>query len=236
MPKVDPALFDRHQELVPFSVLEKRNFLLIGCGSLGSTLARILARLGVSRFHLIDPDTVTHHHLNRAAYHHDQIGQNKAAALSTVLDRIHKGVRCITTSKPFEPDHLTEEREDVIIITTSDPRLPPKVMGAVSEWAKENRPLLMVARHAGLTGGYWMADLAKEQEVAWPSDLPWLSLKNPPVPKDEARIATTANFAASITAQALVDQMAHRESNGADRPKVKHQLEFDLGAIVHESG
>lgn len=235
MAKVDPTLFARHQELVPLSALEKRNFLLIGCGSLGSTLARILARLGVNRFHLIDPGTVTHHHLNRAAYHHDQVGQNKAAALSTVLDRVHKSVRCITTAKPYTAEHLTEERDDVIILTTSDPRLPPKVIGAVSGWARENRPLLMVARHAGLTGGYWMTDLAKEREVSWPDDLGWLSLKDPPVPSEEARIATTANFAASITAQAVVGHLANRDAGDAKHPRVKRELEFDLGAMVHET-
>lgn len=213
--------------------------MLIGCGSLGTLVARLLARLGLTRFHLIDPAAVTPAHLNRAAFSEDQVGHNKAAALNAVLTQIHKRVRCITTARAFDTDHLTAGREDAIVITTSDPRLPSRVIDGVSEWPREQRPVLLVARHAGLTGGYWLADLASDEQVNWPGDLPWLSLMDPPEPAKEARLATTAHFAASIATQALVDHMIATDGTTARDPAqplpiVKRRVDFDLGKIVHE--
>lgn len=234
MPKVDPTHFSRHQRIIPLEAVQDQHVMMLGCGSLGTLIARILARLGISRFHLIDPAAVTPHHLNRAAFSEDQVGHNKAAALSIVLARIHKSVRCITTAKPFSLDHLTVGRENAIVITTSDPRLPPRVIGGVMDWPKEERPIVLVARHAGLTGGYWLTDLSQEDEPKWPSDLPWLSLADPPDPKSESRIATTAHFAAAIATQALVDHMVKRRGGSDHTVRVKRQVDFDLGAFVRE--
>lgn len=231
---LEPAHYQRHQDLLPLEAVQDKHVLLVGCGSLGTLIARILARLGVLRFHLIDPAAVTPLHLNRAAFSEDQIGHNKAAALSSVLTRIHKRVRCITTAKPFDADHLTRGRDDAIVITTSDPRLPPKIIGAMDDWPKPERPAVLVTRYADLTGGYWLADLAHDNEVHWPSDLPWLSLREPPEPEKESRIATTAHFAAAIATQALVDHLAAPHATGASK-NVRRNVEFNLGSIVHEA-
>ncbi len=234
MPTVDPHHFSRHQEIIPLETVQDQHVMLLGCGSLGTLIARILVRLGVRRFHLIDPRAVTPDHLNRAAFSEDQVGHNKAAALSIVLARIHKSVRCITTAKPFALEHLTPGRENAIVITTSDPRLPPRVLGAVHQWPQDERPVVLVARHAGLTGGYWLSDLNADRDVKWPSDLPWLSLNDPPEPKTESRIATTAHFAAAIATQALVDHMVARQRGSEHKVRVKREVEFDLGGFVRE--
>jgi hypothetical protein len=234
MPKLDPSHYERHQGLVPLEAIQDQKVMLIGCGSLGSVIGRLLARLGIIRFHLIDPAAVTPLHLNRMAYTEDQVGHNKAAALASILNRIHKRVRCITTAKAFEKDHLTPGRETVIIITTSDPRLPPKILDGLGSWPREKRPVVLVARHAGLTGGYWLADLAEDTETNWPSDLPWLSLRDPPKPAEEIRVTTTASFAAAIATQALIDHLISRIGSSALPINVRRQVEFDLGAIVHQ--
>lgn len=236
---MDPSHYERHQQLIPLEAIENKQILLIGCGSLGTLIARLLARLGVTRFHLIDPAAVTPAHLNRAAFSEHQIGHNKAAALNAVLTEIHKRVRCITTAREFKTDHLTQGREDAIVVTTSDPRLPNRVIDGVSNWPREERPVLLVARHAGLTGGYWLSDLETDENVNWPSDLPWLSLTDPPEPAKEARLATTAHFAASIATQALIDHLIARDGSPQTAtsflPVIKRRVDFDLGQIVHES-
>jgi len=60
-----------------------------GLGGLGSTVAAALARVGIGRLILADPDVVEPSNLNRQYYFIDQIGLPKVRALSDTLRRIN---------------------------------------------------------------------------------------------------------------------------------------------------
>ena len=76
----------RVRGLVP--PLADRHVLVVGCGSVGSSLADILSRHGVGAFTLVDPDEVEAPNLSRSTYTNGDCGRPKVDALADHLQRI----------------------------------------------------------------------------------------------------------------------------------------------------
>jgi len=86
---------DRYTERlrVPgFTGINEYTVLVIGCGSIGSQDAVDLARAGIKKLILIDPDIVEDKNLCRCEYFADQIGQYKVDALRDTIYRINPAV------------------------------------------------------------------------------------------------------------------------------------------------
>lgn len=77
----------RLEGLVP-PAMETRRVMIVGCGSVGSFMAGELARSGVRRFVLVDPDTVEWANLTRTVYGHADVGRPKVEALRDHLHAI----------------------------------------------------------------------------------------------------------------------------------------------------
>lgn len=60
--------------------LENDEVIIIGCGAIGSTIALMLARMGVDHFVLYDMDTVSEHNLANQNYNINDIGKAKTTA------------------------------------------------------------------------------------------------------------------------------------------------------------
>lgn len=68
--------------------ISQTSLLFAGCG-LGSTIATTAARTGFVNYMLIDGDIAELSNLNRQAFSTDDLGQNKAYALSVILQKIN---------------------------------------------------------------------------------------------------------------------------------------------------
>lgn len=64
------------------AVLRSANVLVIGCGSLGSSVAELLARAGIGRLTLMDGEALDWPNIGRHTLGADQVGQPKASALA----------------------------------------------------------------------------------------------------------------------------------------------------------
>ena len=62
---------------------------IIGCGSIGSTVAEELARYGITNIRLYDFDTVEPHNLNNQSFRQQHIGILKTEALASMLYEIN---------------------------------------------------------------------------------------------------------------------------------------------------
>lgn len=70
--------------LIP-SAISTQRVVIVGCGSVGSFVASELARAGVGRFILVDPDHVEWHNLTRTIYGYRDVGRLKVDALKDHL-------------------------------------------------------------------------------------------------------------------------------------------------------
>lgn len=66
---------------------------IIGCGSVGSTVAELLVRLGITDISLYDFDTVSAHNLANQMFNNDDIGRPKVEAVADMLCRINPEVK-----------------------------------------------------------------------------------------------------------------------------------------------
>lgn len=62
---------------------------IIGCGSVGSTVAELLVRLGLSRIDLYDFDTVSAHNIANQMFFDSDIGRLKTEAVKDMLCKIN---------------------------------------------------------------------------------------------------------------------------------------------------
>jgi len=66
-------------------ILKNAKVLVVGCGSLGSSVAELLARAGVGQLSLIDGETLSWPNISRHALGADNVGNPKASALARRL-------------------------------------------------------------------------------------------------------------------------------------------------------
>jgi|AntAceMinimDraft_15_1070371.scaffolds.fasta_scaffold126175_2 sulfur carrier protein ThiS adenylyltransferase len=69
--------------------LKDHNIGIAGCGGLGSNIAVMLVRAGISNIVLVDYDKVDLPNLNRQHFFLDDVGKNKTEALSSILKKIN---------------------------------------------------------------------------------------------------------------------------------------------------
>lgn len=65
---------------------------IIGCGSVGSTVAENLVRCGVTKLTLWDFDTVEAHNIVNQMFRHKDIGKPKVEALKEILEEINPDI------------------------------------------------------------------------------------------------------------------------------------------------
>lgn len=65
---------------------------IVGCGSVGSTVAVLLARAGVTRMTLWDFDTVEAHNLANQMFRQNDVGRLKTEALADILTEINPDI------------------------------------------------------------------------------------------------------------------------------------------------
>ena len=81
---------NKHYEFFDPDVhLKNTSIHIIGCGAIGSTVAEMLARLGIQNIHLYDFDTVSPHNLTNQMFLERHIGQAKTETLKDILTDIN---------------------------------------------------------------------------------------------------------------------------------------------------
>ena len=101
------------QERLKFS-----NVCIIGCGGIGCTLAELLARAGVGKITLIDPDTIEMSNLQRQlAFMPQDIGFYKAETLAKRLSQVNPNVQVEYVNQALTAEnaaHLIEHQDLVL--------------------------------------------------------------------------------------------------------------------------
>ena len=105
-------------------VLSHKKVVVIGCGSLGAGVARLLVQSAVGELTLIDPDDLAWENITRHELGADHVGENKALALAVKLRRAIPSVQSI---EAFDDDWRAVRdindrlaRADLILSLTAD--------------------------------------------------------------------------------------------------------------------
>ena len=104
-----PARYQRNRKTLSLAdqlALFRSSVAVIGCGGLGGYVVEELARLGVGRLVVIDPDVFEEHNLNRQLFSTPPgLGQAKVQAAAARISEINPAVTLIPFREAFSPEN-----------------------------------------------------------------------------------------------------------------------------------
>lgn len=104
-----PARYQRNRKAISVTdqlTLFRSSVAVIGCGGLGGYVVEELARLGVGRIVVIDPDVFEEHNLNRQLFSSPaNLGTAKVAAAVERINEINPAVTLVPQQKAFSPEN-----------------------------------------------------------------------------------------------------------------------------------
>ena len=140
--------------------------LLIGCGSLGSHLARALCDSGYGNLTLVDNDILSVGNIARHACGFESVGLAKAKALKTALERSNPNVACAARDEDANAmfgNPLALDLFNVVFVTAADAPLELHAVRAKDRGDLECPLVLMWLEPYGLAGHVLV--LNKPQDV-----------------------------------------------------------------------
>lgn len=121
--------------------IKKTKLLIIGCGGLGTNIAKILTRAGFKNFLLIDFDIVEIENLNRQQFFVSQCGQKKVFALKNNLKKINPNIKVKTLVTKIDKEKLKNILEDksidVVIESVDDAETKKLIFETAIECGKK---------------------------------------------------------------------------------------------------
>ena len=147
-----PARYQRNRSMLSISHQQRllaAQVAVIGCGGLGGYVIEELARLGVGRLRVIDPDVFEEHNLNRQLLATiDNLGYSKVAAAVQRVQEINPAVRVEPRQVAVEPANGREVLAGVDVVVDAIDNISgrlelaeicsqlgvPLVHGAIAGW------------------------------------------------------------------------------------------------------
>lgn len=123
---------------------------IIGLGGLGSNIAMMLARAGVSSFRLADSDSVSLENLNRQHYSPHHIGQKKTEALAEQLRELDRTVQLELLDRQIEVPDLEYFCRDCAVVVEAVDDATTKAM--LYSWFVRLEPSAWLVTASGLGG------------------------------------------------------------------------------------
>ena len=121
----ESTIYERNAGLTETKILHGKTVTIIGCGSLGSTIAVSLARAGVGNFRLFDPDRLSPVNIARHQAGLKDLGRGKAQAVRDLILGINPSIKVETFAydivndpEGFEMFQNSASMSDIVICTT----------------------------------------------------------------------------------------------------------------------
>ena len=124
-----------------FERLRTKKVAVIGCGSLGASVARLLAQCGIGNMTLFDPDDLSWSNVGRHELGAPSVGRNKATELANSLKR---DLPHINEAKDFSVSWIEAAAGNEIVLDGHD-----LVVSMTADWNAESA-LTDFQRHRGM--------------------------------------------------------------------------------------
>ncbi len=117
-------LQEAFEPLGPESTLQlaKSHVVVIGCGATGSHVTDTLARMGVGKMKVIDPDIIEGENLHRQLYNESDVEQSKAITLANHVRAINSDVTILAIGDRVTADNIHDHvgKPDLILDCTDN--------------------------------------------------------------------------------------------------------------------
>ena len=134
--------------------LQQARVAVVGLGGLGSNIAIMLTRMGISHLHLIDFDRVDVSNLHRQQYFVEQVGLFKTEALANTLRKINPHIDLELSCLKLDERNLVDLLKDETIICEALDKAETKALlvnGVLGNFA--DKIIVAASGMAGLDDG-----------------------------------------------------------------------------------
>ena len=212
-----------------FSSISKSKVVIIGCGAIGASVARLLAQAGVGGFTLVDSDCLSPPNTSRHVLGQQFLNKKKAVATAEMLEKDFPHIAS-TVSIPTRFDALSSNQleklanSDVIVSAGIDyegdmqidrwRRTLPKPPVHVCTWTEE---FAIVGHAIALFGQETLSDAFNEEQVRfrltdWPEEsrtsIVVAGCENVFQPHGAIELQYTVNTAAGLVLDVLIGNVA----------------------------
>ncbi len=130
--------------------LKKAKVCILGLGGLGSNVAVLLARAGISYLKLVDFDVVEVSNLNRQQYRISHIGIKKTEAIKSIIKEINPFVEIEVLNKKVDRENILSVVGDVEIVVEAFDVAETKAMAIEELLTNGNKILISASGMAGI--------------------------------------------------------------------------------------
>jgi len=98
----------RFRDLLPDEALVGKRAVIVGVGGIGGYVAPLLAKMGMPKLRLVDPDRVEEANVATQAHGSSKIGWDKVAAVEAAILEINEECAVEALSERFQAEHVDE--------------------------------------------------------------------------------------------------------------------------------
>lgn len=139
-----PQRYARFADIVPLDRIAKFTPTIIGCGAIGSLVARQLAQMG-SSMHLYDFDTVDEVNLACQGFEEGDLGMPKVEALKRTLTRANSEIQVTANNRKYTMSATEDSPSEVIICCVDSIR----TRGLIYKWLNNQFEFFVDGRMKG---------------------------------------------------------------------------------------
>lgn len=105
------------------------NCHIIGCGSVGSTVADLLSRFGINNIYLYDFDEVEAHNIVNQMFTYEDVGKNKAEAVAEHVKKVNPDIENV---KVFNEGYTNQNLNDYVFLCVDSIELRRSIVEALT--------------------------------------------------------------------------------------------------------
>lgn len=147
-------LFSRSAGLVSPAVADA-HVAVIGCGSVGSYVVELLARTGVGRFTIVDPDLIEPHNVSRSLFSTRDIGRSKVQVVGERVASVNPDAEVTIAQTSFQALPFDSQRsiceEATLIVAATDDNAAQLRIAHCGYWAMT--PVVSIGLYRNADGG-----------------------------------------------------------------------------------
>lgn len=208
--------------------LKGQELHIIGCGAVGSHIAELLARLGVTEIHLWDEDTVSSHNIANQNFKFSDIGQPKIKCVANNMKAINPDIKCFGHGFATKTDRPTS---GIVYLCPDSIKVRRELYEA---WHDASDPVKVIDTRMGLLNGQCIVTPSVAEN--WGMLLPYISFSDEEadanIPKSACGFELSVAYSIWQTVAYAVSSLVQM-LNDNDNKWHLHNVDIGAGLVVN---
>ncbi len=153
--------YQRQTGIINIKRFRDNEIAIIGCGAIGSFLGMSLAKMGLTKFVLVDFDRVESHNLPNQFFKEEDLGVRKSVATYNNMHDFNSDVQIKARGSKFKPYDI--KNSHIVVSCVDSMKVRKQIFNACKK--NKNIQLFIDTRMGGLEGQIYFIEMNKKKEI-----------------------------------------------------------------------